>query len=113
MGKYFTFFAALSQIRSKFFGPEGGKRVGKIVPARFVPSGPKRFLNAPGFSARSDTFDIPATNSVRGVSVLLPGLEVVDGLDDLHHLGGGADVVQNVGHPLVGHGALVQGGPAH
>lgn len=45
--------------------------------------------------------------------IFVSGLEVVDGADDFHHLCRGADIVQNILHPLVCHRALIQGGLAH
>ena len=52
-------------------------------------------------------------SSAGRASVLVPGLEVVDGAEDLFHIRRRADLVENVLHALVGHGALVQGGLAH
>ncbi len=47
------------------------------------------------------------------VSPLAAGFEVVDGTDDFVHPGCRTDVVQDVPHVFVGHGAFIQGGAAH
>ena len=44
-----------------------------------------------------------------GLCVLIPGLKVVDGADDADDIGGKADVLHDIVHGLISHGAFVDG----
>ena len=67
-----------------------------------------------GYSCHGEMFNAgPISGLFLCTSVLISRFEVVNGADDLDDICRGADIIQNVFHPLVGHGTLVQSGAAH
>ena len=96
-----------------------GVQIPAYLPVQTAGEHPLRLLVEAGHVGKTAAindkllFHIPNTFFRLGASVLAPGLEVEYGVDDLHHIRRGADIVQDVLHSLVGHGTLIQSGFAH